>query len=614
MSLLSRVNSSDDIKKLNTAELKVLAKEIRKFLIDNISKTGGHLASNLGVVELTLAIHKVFDFPTDKIIFDVGHQSYVHKIITGRKDKFDTLRKFDGLSGFPKTGESEFDFFDTGHSSNSISVALGMRRAANLNGEKDNDIIAFLGDGSFVGGMIYEALNDAGHRKDNVIIVLNDNQMSISKNQSGISKYLSKVRLTNSYLDTKSKVEIRLSKFKALKKTIATSKRLIKRLIYPKTLFEDLGLSYYGPYDGHDIETLVKIFESAKKIKGPVIIHTLTRKGKGYKHAEENPEKFHGISKFDIKTGEKLASGEDYSSVFGEELLNIAEKNDKIVAVTAAMASGTGLNEFEKKFKNRFFDVGICEEHAVSMCGGLAAYGYIPVFAIYSSFLQRGYDQLITDIALMNLKVVLAVDRAGIVGEDGETHQGIFDISYLRSIPNMTVLSPCDFEELRAMLNYAVDKVNGPVAIRYPRGGEVRKLPFISQIDEIKANKITDGKDITIVFEGRMYDIAEKLREELLKDGIEAELINLRFLKPVDTKTVKESVLKTSKLVILEEGIKSGGVGETILSDLSGESFKYIHKHIPDEFIKHGSKDEIFRYLKLDYESILDEIKEVFSF
>jgi len=610
--LLDKINSTKDIKKLNIDELKMLADEIRSFLIDNISVTGGHLASNLGVVELTLALHKVFDFPSDKIVFDVGHQSYVHKIITGRKDEFATLRKFGGLSGFPKVKESEYDFFDTGHSSNSLSVAMGMRRAADLNGDKNN-IIAFLGDGSFGGGMIYEAINDAGQKKDKIIIILNDNQMSISKNKSGISKYLNKVRLKSSYINAKNKVETHLPD-SFVKNIIVSVKNLLRRIVVKNNFFEDLGLLYYGPYDGHNIEELIEIFETAKKIKRPVIIHTLTKKGKGYHHAESNPEKFHGISQFDIKTGEKLSSIKDFSSVFGEKLVKIAEKNNKVVAVTAAMSTGTGLLEFSKKFKNRFYDVGICEEHAVSMCGGLAAYGYIPVFAVYSSFLQRGYDQIITDVALMNLHVVFAVDRAGIVGEDGETHQGMFDISYLRSIPNMTVLSPVDFEELKIMLDYAVNEIKGPVAIRYPRGKESVKLSIVSDIGKCKAEILNRGNDLTIVAEGRMVSTAYKLRDLFVEDGKDADIINLRFIKPIDIETIRESVRKTKRLVIIEEGIKSGGVGEEIISSLSGESFLYVHKHLPDKFIEHGSCNELIKLMKLDEESILKEVKEVFDF
>lgn len=610
--MLNNINSTEDVKKLNIDELKTLSDEIRSFLIDNVSATGGHLASNLGVVELTLALHKVFDFSKDKIIFDVGHQSYVHKIITGRKDAFVTLRKFGGISGFPKIKESEYDFFDTGHSSNSLSVAIGMRRAADLNGDKNN-IIAFIGDGSFGGGMIYEAISDAGQNKDKIIIILNDNQMSISKNKSGISKYLNKVRLKNSYINAKIKVESHLPD-SFIKKMLVSVKSLIRRVVVKKNMFEELGLSYYGPYDGHNIEELTEVFETVKKIKGPVIIHTLTKKGKGYHHAESNPEKFHGISQFDIKTGEKLSSARDFSSVFGDELVKIAENNSKVVAVTAAMSTGTGLNEFSRRFRNRFYDVGICEEHAVSMCGGLAAYGYIPVFAVYSSFLQRGYDQIITDVALMNLHVVFAVDRAGIVGEDGETHQGMFDISYLRSIPNMTVLSPADFGELKLMLDYAVNKINGPVAIRYPRGSENIKLPMTVGIENCKATLLNSGDDLTIVAEGRMVSTAYKLRDLLIEEGKEADIINLRFIKPIDTETLRNSVKKTGKLIVLEEGIRSGGVGEAIISSLSDESFLCIHKHLPDKFIEHGSNKELIKLMKLDEESILKEAKEVFDF
>lgn len=613
MNFLNNINSSDDIKKMNIKELNGLAEDIRKFLIENVSYTGGHLASNLGIVELTLAIHKVFNFPTDKIIFDVGHQSYVHKIITGRKERFNTLRKFKGISGFPKTNESEYDFFDTGHSSNSLSIALGMKRASELNGIKNN-VIALLGDGSFGGGMIYEAINDAGHNKDNVIIILNDNQMSISKNESSISKYLGKLRIKHSYIDAKAKWVNKLSKFKMIKKAISSTKSIVKRAMYRSSLFEDLGIKYYGPFDGHNIEELVNILEVTKKINGPVLIHVSTKKGKGYSYAELNPEKFHGISPFNIQTGEKLNTKDDYSKIFGLELLNIAQKNDKVIGITAAMPSGTGLVPFAQEFPERYFDVGICEEHAVSLCAGMAACGYIPVFAVYSSFLQRGYDQIITDVALMNHHVIFAIDRAGIVGEDGETHQGIFDISYLNSIPNMTVLSPASFDELKLMLNFAVDKINGPVAIRYPRGGESSVLPVTPAIDKCKASMLHRGEDLTIVAEGRSVSTALKLSAMLAGIGKTADVINIRFIKPLDICTISESVQKTKKLIVIEENVKCGGLGDTILSMLNGIQFKYLGKSIDDRFVEHGSYQELAKLLKLDEESIFNDIKEVFGF
>lgn len=613
MSILDSINSTKDVKKLNINELNALSEEIRHFLIENVSKTGGHLASNLGVVELTLALHKSFDFPSDKIIFDVGHQSYVHKIITGRKNQFNTLRKLDGLSGFPKLRESEYDFFETGHSSNSLSVAIGMKRASHI-ANRDNNVIALLGDGSFVGGMVYEAINDAGHNKDNIIVILNDNQMSISENQSSISRYLNKIRLKNSYINAKSKVEKSIVKYKKTTKFLRSFKKNIKRLLYNESLFEELGFKYYGPYDGHNIEELITVFESVNNINSPIIIHVVTKKGKGYSYAEENPIKYHGISKFDINTGENVSKKDDFSKIFGKEIVNIAEKNNKIVCITAAMTTGTGLEEFSYKFPKRFFDVGICEEHAVSMCGGMAKEGCIPVVPIYSSFLQRAYDQIITDVALMNLHVVFIVDRAGIVGEDGETHQGIFDISYLRSIPNMTVLSPSSFEEFKYMLNFGIDEIKGPVAIRIPKGEEWSKTIEVSEIEWCKAKKLSSGKNVTIVTEGRMTAVGEKVSLLLRELNVEAEHINLRFIKPIDYDTIKQSVIKTKRLIILEESIKSGGIGESIIEELSGIDVKIYHKYIEDKFIEHGSVDELFERYGLDAQSVITGAKEVFDF
>ncbi len=613
--ILENIYSSEDIKKLNIDELKILSGEIREFLINSVSETGGHLASNLGVVELTLAIHKVFDFSKDKIIFDVGHQSYVHKIITGRKDKFETLRKHKGIAGFPKIKESEYDFFNSGHSSNSLSVALGMKRASQIMGI-DNNVIAFIGDGSFGGGMIYEAINDIGNdkEKDNIIIILNDNEMSISKNDSSISKYLSKLRINNSYIDAKEKVEHSLDKVPLLKNVISSAKKTLRKAIATNgEFFENLGIKYYGPYDGHNLEELVKILKVAKNLNKPVLIHTVTKKGKGYEHAENNPEKFHGISAFDILTGNPKNKKKDYSSVFGSQLVKLAKDNKNVVAITAAMPSGTGLLEFKNTYPDRFFDVGICEEHAVSMCAGMALSGIVPVFCVYSSFLQRAYDQLVCDVCAMNLHVVFGVDRAGIVGEDGETHQGVFDISYLTSIPNMTVLSPADFNELEMMLSYAVNVHNGPIAIRYPRGSEISVIPSCPPLEYKKSSILHKGDDITIVCEGRMVSVALKLASHLIMDGIKADVINARFIKPVDTETIKQSVLNTKRLLVIEEGVAKGGLGEAIYSSLSDISFSYLSKSVGDKFVEHGSFNELLCELKLDEDSIYKEVKEVFG-
>ncbi len=612
---LEKIKNPSDLKKMNIAELNALSKEIREFLIDSVSKTGGHLASNLGVVELTVAMHRVFDFPKDKLVFDVGHQCYVHKLLTGRQNDFSGLRKKDSVAGFPKIKESEFDVFNSGHSSNSLSVALGLKRGSLLKGE-NNNVIAFIGDGSFGGGMVYEAINDISNEKtkDNIIIILNDNEMSISKNKSSISRYFEKLRLNSSYINVKDKLRQSLSGVPVLEKAAKGIKNIARKAVSGGEMFENLGIKYYGPVDGHDIGELIRIFEGVKHLNKPVLIHTVTKKGKGYAPAEEDPEKFHGISPFDVKTGEVKNKKTDFSSVFGESLLKIAGANEKVVAVTAAMPAGTGLCKFEQKYPDRFFDVGICEEHGVSMCAGLSLSGMIPVFAIYSSFLQRSYDQLITDICAMNLHAVFCIDRAGIVGADGETHQGIFDISYLNSIPNMTVLSPADFKELEAMLSYAVNEHKGPIAIRYPRGGEMLTLPDCQPVEYYKGVFIKKGEALTIVSEGRMVNIAINVADRLSAMGQTADVINVRFIKPLDTEKIKSSVAKTGKLLVIEEGVRSGGLGENILSKLSGMKFEFLGKAIDDTFVEHGEYGELLEVLSLDEESIFKETKEVFGF
>ncbi len=613
--ILEKINGPKDIKKLNIGELNTLSREIREFLLASVSETGGHLASNLGAVELTISMHKVFDFPKDKVVFDVGHQCYVHKLLTGRMGEFSRLRKKGGIAGFPKIKESEYDFFNSGHSSNSLSVALGMKRGSLLKGE-DNNVIAFIGDGSFGGGMVYEAINDISNDKlrDNIIIILNDNEMSISKNKSSISRYLEKLRLNSSYINVKDKLRQRLSGVPVLEKAAKGIKNIARKAVSGGEMFEGLGIKYYGPVDGHNIEELIRVFEGVKHLNKPVLIHTITKKGKGYAPAEENPEKFHGIAPFDIKTGEVKNKKNDFSGVFGEEILKIAEKNEKVVAITAAMPSGTGLDKFEKKYPERIFDVGICEEHGVSMCAGLALSGMVPVFAIYSSFLQRSYDQLITDICAMNLHVVFCIDRAGIVGADGETHQGIFDISYLNSIPNMTILSPVNFNELESMLNYAVNEHEGPIAIRYPRGGEMGSLSINQPIEYKKSVLLRKGEALTIAAEGRMVDMAINIANRLEAVGKSVDVINVRFIKPLDSERIKSSVAKTGKLLVIEEGIKSGGLSESILSSLSGMKFEFLGKGINDTFVEHGEYNELLRMLGLDEESIFEEIKEVFGF
>jgi len=611
--ILDRVNSPEDIKNLNPDELNELATEIRKFLIDKVSKTGGHLASNLGVVELTLALHRVFNSPYDKIVWDVGHQSYVHKIITGRKDQFDTLRKLGGLSGFPKTCESEHDAFNTGHSSTSISAALGMAKARDINKE-NSSVVAVIGDGALTGGMAFEALNNAGRYPNNFIVILNDNEMSISKNVGGLSKYLSKIRTEPFYFKVKEDIDIMLNKIPAIGKSAAKAlgrvKGSIKYMIVPGIIFEELGFKYLGPVDGHNITEIEKLLTISKTIKGPVLIHVCTQKGKGYTYAEENPDLFHGIAPFEIETGEvKSQSGPGYSDVFGSEIINIAKKDDKVVAITAAMPNGTGLEPFSKKFPERFFDVGIAEQHAVTFAAGLASGGLKPVVAIYSTFLQRAYDQVIHDVALQNLHVVFAIDRAGIVGEDGETHQGIYDISFLNHIPNMTILAPCDYAEFSLMLNYAIEEHNGPVAIRYPRGKGVEKLLDTEPIKFGKALLVREGSDITIAAVGNKVETALKVADILEKMDISCDVIYFRFIKPIDEKLLINSVLKTKHLITIEDNAIAGGFGSRLLETMNQKGI-YIKTKMfgyPDQFIPHGSKNELQSIYRLDEQAIVNE-------
>ncbi len=614
-SILKKINGPEDLKKLNVSEKQVLAEEIRKEILEVVSKNGGHLASNLGVVELTIALHSVFNTPDDKIIWDVGHQCYTHKILTGRKEQFSTLRKLNGIAGFPKVCESEYDTFNTGHSSTSISVATGMARAKKLMGDDQTKVIAVIGDGSMTGGMALEALNDAGSSKTNIIVILNDNEMSISKNVGGIPLFLSKLRGRKFY----SKSNERVKKFmlqvpvigNPTVKIVQKIKDAIKQILLPNMFFEDIGFTYLGPVDGHNIDKLESILETSKKISGPVLVHVITKKGKGYKFAEETPENFHGVSSFDLKTGEKIKkSGKDYSKVFGEKLVELAEKNEKIVAVTAAMKDGTGLKSFSEKFPDRFFDVGIAEQHAIGMIAGMAKEGLKPVLAIYSSFLQRGYDQLVHDIALQKLPVVICIDRAGIVGNDGETHHGIFDLSFLSSIPNLTVMAPKDFEELKNMLEFAVN-FDGPILIRYPRGGENHKFTRKLSIKLGKAELIRQGKDITIIGIGKTVGKAVEVAELLKKQNINSEVINARFLKPLDEKFIVKSIKKTGRVATIEDNTLKGGLGSSVielvnksnLQNIKVETFGY-----DDCFVPHGGTEELEKIYKQDVESIAKQL------
>ena len=613
--ILEKINEPKDLKALSIEEKEKLAEEIRQKILNIVSKNGGHLASNLGVVELTIALHTIFNTPTDKIIWDVGHQSYVHKILTGRKDQMDTLRQYKGLAGFPKTCESEYDVFNTGHSSTSISVGIGMARARDLLKENYN-VISVIGDGSLTGGMAEEALNDAGTSKTKLIVILNDNEMSISKNVGGIPTFLSKLRTRKFYTKANSRVKrftLKIPKVgEKIVDLVQRGKKTIKQIFIPNMYFEDIGFTYLGPVDGHNIEKLENILKIAKEVKGPVLVHIITKKGKGYKIAEENPDKFHGISPFNIETGEKLApSKKDYSKVFGEKLVELAKKDEKIVAVTAAMKDGTGLKEFAKEFPNRFFDVGIAEQHAVGLVAGMAKAGLKPVLPLYSSFLQRGYDQLIHDVALQNIPVTICIDRAGLVGNDGETHHGIFDMSFASAIPNLTIMAPKDFKELEEMLEFGIN-FNGPVLIRYPRGGEGKNK--IEKNDKIvlgKSELIKEGKDISIIAIGKMVDRAIEVSNILKKQDIDAEIINVRFLKPLDKENIIKSIEKTKKVVTMEDGILNGGLYTNILDLINRsniENVRIIPIGYDDCFVTHGSVDDLEKEMKTDTKSIVEQI------
>ena len=607
--LLEDINSPTDVHALTDKELYELSDEIRGFLIDKVSKTGGHLSSNLGVVELTLSLYKSFNFEEDKLVWDVGHQSYVHKILTGRKDKFDTLRKYNGLCGFPKISESKYDAFGVGHSSTSISAALGIARARDI--KKQNfSVIAVIGDGALTGGMALEALDDVGFNKTNIIIVLNDNQMSISKNVGGLSDHLNKLRVGPGYNKLKEDINSTLSHSDAGKTVVECLHRVkdsIKHLLVPPMLFENMGVKYIGPIDGHNIELMNDVFVKAKQIKGPVIIHTITQKGKGYEYAEQNPNKFHGVSPFDLESGEAfMPSKKTYSKVFGDTMIEIAKSNSDIVAITAAMPDGTGLKEFAKEYKDRFFDVGIAEQHAVTLAAGMASAGLKPVFAVYSTFLQRGYDQIIHDVCIQNLPVIFAIDRAGIVGDDGETHQGVFDLSFLSAIPNMTILAPKHLEGLPLMLKWALNQ-NSPIAIRYPRGTDcVKDINPITEIKYGKWEKIISGDKIAIIAVGKMVQHAMIASNALKDKGINPTVIGATFVKPLDTEMLKELSNQGYDIITIEDNTINGGFGSYVLMELSKLDFKGKFKALGygDSFVPHGDVDLLYRDAKLDPESI----------
>lgn len=593
--LLEQINSPKDLKKLTLEEKETLSQEIRDLIIDVTSKNGGHVASNLGVVELTIALHSIFDTPNDRIVWDVGHQCYVHKILTGRREEFQNIRKLGGISGFPKICESEYDNFNTGHSSTSISIATGMARARDILNE-NYEVVAVIGDGSLTGGMALEALNDAGSSKTNVKVILNDNEMSISKNVGGIPLYLSKMRTKTGYTRSNRKIKAIVNKIPYIGKPIISfahyTKQIIKRAVFRNMYFEDIGFTYLGPVDGHDIKKLEDILERSKKINGPVLIHVVTKKGKGYKLAEENPDKFHGISAYDKETGE-VKKSKNYSKVFGEKLVKMASTDKKIVAVTAAMRDGTGLKEFSEKFQDRFFDVGIAEQHALGLIAGMARAGLKPVLPIYSSFLQRGYDQIIHDIALSGIPVTVCIDRAGIVGNDGETHQGIFDLSFLSSIPNIVIMAPKNFEELDKMLEFGVN-LDKPVFTRYPRGGENFSFESTEDVELGKAEIVQEGTDLSIIAIGNMVGRAEEVASLLPEKSV--EIINARFLKPLDEETILNSIRKTGYCITIEDNLLKGGLGSAVveavnksdIQDVKIKNFGY-----DDTFVEHGTVKEL---------------------
>lgn len=597
--MLERINNINDLKQLDIKDKKILAKDIREYLLDVVSKNGGHLASNLGVVELTIALESVFDVNKDKIIWDVGHQSYVHKILNGRKEELKSIRKIDGIAGFPKCQESETDCFNTGHSSTSISAAMGMACARDLKNE-DNSVIAVIGDGSLTGGMALEALNHAGSSKKNIIVILNDNEMSISKNVGGINQLLTKLRVKKNYTRSNDRWKRKIKKIpvigKHLVNMVSTLKKIIKQIIIPGMYFEEIGFKYVGPIDGHNIEDLEYIFKEVKKIDEPILIHVLTKKGKGYKPAEDNPDKFHGASPFNIETGKSIKKkSKDYSAAFGDKLVSMAAKNDKIVAITAAMKDGTGLTKFGEAFPDRLFDVGIAEQHALTFAAGLAKEGMVPFVSIYSSFYQRAYDQVIHDICMQNLPVIMCVDRAGIVGNDGETHQGLYDLSFFKLIPNIVIMAPRDFKELSAMMEYAV-QLKCPVVIRYPRGSEEAIDIPCKEFKLGKCEKVKTGKDITIVSIGKMVPKALEIANKLKEYKIDAEVINSRFLKPFDNYGVLKSIEKTKNVIVMEDGTCIGGLSSTVkelLIDNKMKDIKFKSYSYPDKFIEHGSVSEL---------------------
>ncbi|MCM1123316.1 MAG: 1-deoxy-D-xylulose-5-phosphate synthase [Eubacterium sp.] len=612
---LEKIEQTNDIKKLTEADYGVLAEEIREFLIHSISETGGHLGSNLGAVELTMALHLFLNLPEDKLIWDVGHQSYTHKILTGRRDGFANLRKFGGMSGFPKRKESDCDCFDTGHSSTSISAGLGMVKARDIKGEK-NTIVSVIGDGSLTGGMAYEALNNASRLETNFIIVLNDNNMSISENVGGVSKYLNNIRTADMYLDLKEGVYNSLhGKSKYGDKVVSQIRRAkssFKHLVVPGMFFEDMGITYLGPVDGHNIPAMVHMLKEARKIKGAVLLHVITQKGKGYAPAERHPARFHGAEPFDIETGipSNPQSKASYTDIFSTVMCKLGQREEQVVAITAAMPDGTGLKRFRNMYPDRFFDVGIAEEHAVTFAAGLAAGGLKPIVAIYSSFLQRAYDQILHDVCLQNLPVVFAIDRAGLVGSDGETHQGIFDLSYLSSIPNMHIMAPKNKWELSDMMKFAVAS-GMPIALRYPRGEAFDGLKDNrTPIEYGKSEAIYEEEDIILFAVGSMVKVGLGVRDRLKERGYSCSLTNARFVKPIDEQAVREACKEHRLIVTMEENVLSGGYGEKVRSyvDGIGAPVQVLNIALPDEYVEHGNVELLKREIGIDEDSIVKKI------
>ena len=614
--LLEQIQQTNDIKKIDRKDYAALAEEIRQFLIEKISVTGGHLGSNLGAVELTMALHLALNLPEDKIVWDVGHQSYTHKLLTGRREGFDTLRKYGGMSGFPQRKESDCDSFDTGHSSTSISAGLGLVRARDLAGG-NHTIVSVIGDGALTGGMAYEALNNAARMETNFIIILNDNNMSISENVGGVSKYLNNIRTSNAYLDVKDGIYNTIRKTKygdGIVTGVRRAKNSLKQLVIPGMWFEDIGITYLGPVDGHDVNGLVRVIREAKRRKNCVLIHVLTQKGRGYAPAEKHPARFHGAEPFDVQTGLPLRkkTKANYTDVFSTVMVKLAARKQDVVAITAAMPDGTGLKRFRSVYPDRFFDVGIAEEHAVTFAAGLAVGGLHPVVAIYSSFLQRAYDQILHDVCLQNLPVIFAIDRAGLVGSDGETHQGIFDLSYLSSIPNMHIMAPKNKWELSDMIKFAYD-FNGPIAIRYPRGEAYDGLADArSPIVYGKSEMLAEESGIALFALGSMVETAVEVRNRLKQQGLSCTLVNARFAKPIDAERIRSLAGNHTLLVTMEENVASGGLGEKVraLAEEERLGIRVLSVHIPDEYVEHGNVDILKKEIGIDVDSICEKIRK----